>query len=798
MPDIDSGRRRLLLIHHSHTDVGYTALQSTVEQWQADFIRQALAIIARDPEAGFVWNCETFWGVERFLSVAGQDEKGALARAVADGRIGLSGNYLNFSELLDMTTLTNVTARARDYGLSIGVSVDSAMTADINGFGWGFAEALAQNDIINLITCIHTHHGMYPLGKRFVPFWWESPTGRRILVFNGEHYHYGNELGLAPAAVSSYTIKDDCDADLIFKDHWTVAQRRIPRFWERLEREDYPFEFVPVMISGLRTDNGPPNAAIAACAGRWNEEHADVCRIEMVTLSQFFDLLRRTAVELPVYRGDWPDWWTDGAASFPNGTRLFRQAQRTLHTVRSLTDTGGGVTAGEISEIETNLALYAEHTFSHADSMSSPWAFPTLAISAAKQAYAARASDESHRLLERRLRLCGKSGLTPGRPLVFRVVNPYDHQLDGVARLTVGHYEYHELGLHGGAGATVVESGEKLTVQTDHEPGGIAFGVPVTLAEHGSMDIQLDPIDPARSCQPANDSDHPDVGPIDQLTTPFVQIRWRDGDGINEWIDNSSGRSLLRRDRVHAPFALIHELTPAHITDGVCSVRGAMGLNRKGEEVIRRVATFESARLADDGDLFCTAELKYSAPGISDARIMLRAYRLWPRVDVTVRLAKDQDWQPENLFLSLPFGLDSEDTQIWLHKAGGMLRPRIDQIPGTLIDYYSLQDGFAAVAPDIGVAVAMLDSNLLQLGPLENGIRRLHDPNCPAPDSALPYAWLMTNYWETNFGAGLGGFYEFRFFIMWGADSRTKESAQEVLQRLNLAPVAFRLSASED
>ena len=42
------------------------------------------------------------------------------------------------------------------------------------------------------------------------------------------------------------------------------------------------------------------------------------------------------------------------------------------------------------------------------------------------------------------------------------------------------------------------------------------------------------------------------------------------------------------------------------------------------------------------------------------------------------------------------------------------------------------------------------------------------DKNLPStPDQV--HAWLMTNYWETNFSAELGGFYCFRFRMGWGS-----------------------------
>ena len=36
--------KRLLVVHHSHTDIGYTEPQARIARWHADFIRQALEI----------------------------------------------------------------------------------------------------------------------------------------------------------------------------------------------------------------------------------------------------------------------------------------------------------------------------------------------------------------------------------------------------------------------------------------------------------------------------------------------------------------------------------------------------------------------------------------------------------------------------------------------------------------------------------------------------------------------------------------------------------------------------------
>jgi len=289
---------KLCVIHHSHTDIGYTDLQSRIERLHVDFIRQALAIAETTADRrgpvfdGFVWTCESLWGVERVLAAATPDERKQFARGVVSGSIGISASYLNFNELIGYELLLESFRRGQALGRELGVAVDSAMTADINGYGWGYAEAMLECGVTNLFSCIHTHHGMYPLGKTQIPFWWETPSGGRVLVWSGEHYHFGNELGLAPGAAASYLTKDECDAEIIFHDHWGVAELRIPRYLDGLRERGYAFDIVPVMVSGLRTDNGPPSARIVDMIERWNGEHEDVCRIQMATLSGFFEELR--------------------------------------------------------------------------------------------------------------------------------------------------------------------------------------------------------------------------------------------------------------------------------------------------------------------------------------------------------------------------------------------------------------------------------------------------------------------------------------------------------------------------
>ena len=48
--------REILLIHESHTDVGYTHGQGRSLRWHQAFIRQAMDLAVRQPS--FRWTCE--------------------------------------------------------------------------------------------------------------------------------------------------------------------------------------------------------------------------------------------------------------------------------------------------------------------------------------------------------------------------------------------------------------------------------------------------------------------------------------------------------------------------------------------------------------------------------------------------------------------------------------------------------------------------------------------------------------------------------------------------------------------
>ena len=144
--------KKVYIIHHSHTDIGYTDLQEQIIYNQIHNIRNVVSIIKKGYETGsqekdFKWNCETYFCVEQFLQSASEEEKADFFDLVHKGNIGISATYLNGTDLTDVKMLNQKTAGMRETFKAQGLSVKTAMNADINGISLGARDVLIENGV---------------------------------------------------------------------------------------------------------------------------------------------------------------------------------------------------------------------------------------------------------------------------------------------------------------------------------------------------------------------------------------------------------------------------------------------------------------------------------------------------------------------------------------------------------------------------------------------------------------------------------------------------------------------------
>ena len=199
--------KTVYVVHHSHTDIGYTDLQERVIAIQVNYIKTVLSMMRQPEYADFRWNCETLYCVEEFWKQASEDDRADFARFVKEGKIGISANYLNFNDLVNADVFGKRLAKWQDKLQPFGTKIHTAMAADVNGFSMGYRDAMIENGVEFFFTNVHCHHGMYPLYQNQNAFFWENASGQRLLVWNGEHYNLGNVLGLQPNHAVNWMIR---------------------------------------------------------------------------------------------------------------------------------------------------------------------------------------------------------------------------------------------------------------------------------------------------------------------------------------------------------------------------------------------------------------------------------------------------------------------------------------------------------------------------------------------------------------------------------------------------------------
>ena len=809
----------IYLIHHSHTDIGYTERQEKLMNYHRDFILQAIRILndihsGKLPGCeGFKWQCENQWQIENFYAYATAEQKQEFEKYVRSGEIGLSGNYLNMTELVDREVLLSRTQKAKKYGDRIGINIKSGMSADINGYAWGYPDVLSECGIENLLCALHPHHGMFPLYKKQMPFYWQGPKKNKVLIWGGEHYHMGNEMFLCPNGGTSYLLFDDVREELregirnsdptkTKELELSFAQTRLQRYADNLESEGYPFDFFPLMVSGAITDNAPPNAQIAKRVKELNEIFGGNITIQMATLEEFFHKVRENDAAIQTYEGDFTDWWADGVGSTANAVKICREAQRKFDLCKKLDPDNKLGDAQLLEHAAENIMLYAEHTWGYSSSISEPWDSLVACLEKKKDAYAINANTDISRNLDLILSKLGEVAIDAHKHQRYKVVNPHPFRYQGVVKLYIEYWEYldgNTLDLRAKLEAYDESTGEKLICQGHRISRAHEVEVAVDLAPGEEKIIYLK----QNFENTGTIRNHAHIGAEGikdiitegaYLETPFLietdyfKVEFSKEKGIASILNKKTGQVITDPKALEGAFSGVYEFTP--IKDhNPCEVRRQMGRNRCSIATQRSIAKLTDVEIVDSGDVFVTARLSYELPGTRYYSVYLKLYKVAPILEARVCLHKDSVWDPENLYVSLPFITD-DSAQTYIDKTGCILRPGIDQLPGTCQNFYLIQNGLVRTGKENDLIVCTKDATLISIGKREAAPIELCDGKNIKLNQSTPYSWIMNNFWETNFKADLGGFYEFTYTVI--ADKyETPEQAMEYCKAVNEGILGF-------
>lgn len=276
----------------------------------------------------FRWNCETLFCVEEFFKTASEEEKEEFSKLVAEGKLGISANYLNFNDLLDSGVYNERLQEWKEYFQKKGVTMKTAMFADINGIFMGCRDAMLDNGVEFLYTNIHCHHGMYPLRQNQNAYWWENAEGKRLLVWNGEHYNLGNVLGFKPNHVTNFMQDSYLGGKQEATDSVEELYQNLLRYLDECEEQGYVYNFIISSVSGVFSDNAPPEVEILETIEEYNRRYKDEVEVKMVSLQELYEVIKDEFADAPVFTILRLRYTMEGSVHTEVGLKFFHEIPR--------------------------------------------------------------------------------------------------------------------------------------------------------------------------------------------------------------------------------------------------------------------------------------------------------------------------------------------------------------------------------------------------------------------------------------------------------------------------------------
>ena len=162
-----------------------------------------------------------------------------------------------------------------------------------------------------------------------------------------------------------------------------------------------------------------------------------------------------------------------------------------------------------------------------------------------------------------------------------------------------------------------------------------------------------------------------------------------------------------------------------------------------------------------NGPVFGELASEATADKFPKITLRVRLYKGLKRIDVRCELDKEETTAKEAVYIAFPFAFDPASGGLWLEYPDAITEPLKDQHSSACRDWYAVQRWLAASDGKATVVLSPLDSPLVTLG----GMTGSTWPRQLSLKRAHVFAYVMNNYWHTNYKASQGGRQVFRFSL---------------------------------
>lgn len=753
--------KEILVLHHSHFDVGYTHTQPILWELQREFIDGALEMLdqTRDfPEyARPRWTCEVTAQVLKWLRSASPESVDKFHKYAQEKRIGISAMLCHTTPLANAEQLMRQLYPIKQLREQFGIAINTLNQHDINGVPWALADIMLDCGIDLFVMAINRHLGGYATERPAV-IRWETPSGRTIRVMNGAHYTMFDQL---------------FDTHLHDLDTMEKGIENYIDFLKNVKHYRHDFIYLTTANAPVCYDNSPPNIDVAKLIRDWNAAGRQPL-IRYVTPEQLLERIDQVPnSEMPVYSGDWTDFWNFGCASNAEITKTNLHAKPRLLT-RDLIAATRGNEHPAIREVARrawwHLNFYDEHTWGSYNSMIFDNSFArTQANIKDGYAYKAReladylAIDALESLAENPAQANHQDGilLVNNTPATRTELIPVpEHWSIPGKRLRTARFGWNN--------------------RYEYMNGAPLFG-PVELPPYSWKKIPFGDLQKAPDQPKIETGDIEIVGPElhnINIDTVMHQPKFIESDvyrlefdlatgRINRLFDKKNNWEVFDRDSEWTFFEFAHE-SPDALVDSGRTAYYRRNLTSEKFDVQCWQTEWKARRQKATKPLSCNVEThphgmtlvtKFAAPGCEwiEQRVTLLADS--PRIELTARIMKSDIRTAENIYFVFPLNLP-EGWRSHFDTAGIPVELDAEQLPGASRDWVTVESFAAVHTPTLGATLFCPDAPMVQIGGFNFG---KISKSVEKPANPLLLAWPMSSFWDTNFRPSQPGLTEIRY-----------------------------------
>jgi alpha-mannosidase len=762
--------KEVLILHHSHLDVGYTHPQPVLLELQKKYIDQALQLceLTEDwaEENKFRWTCESSYPVLRWLETASEQQIRQIRHYLQNGQMSISASFMHTTPLVTAEQAARMLQPIKEIRSRLGYEIKTVIHHDVNGQPWPYSQLLLDAGVEFFIMGINIHFGGIPL-TRPMAFQWETPDKRKLLTFNGEHYSLFSQI---------------CNVNA---QDTNIMAEGLTRYLEKIDASpDYPFDFIYLTATNIPLyDNNPPDQELAGLIKRWNGENREQT-ISFVTPEQLYTRVRKHEEKLPTYSGDWTDYWNFGSGSSAKETKLSRRTKQGMKTVEFLNafqiEHDPSYMRMEKQAWE-QIHLYDEHTWGAFNSVTEPDHLNVDIQWMHKAHYAYLANSLTGYLLGVQMEKLADNPLQSEEPEGILVMNsssvPVKHDIRIPSSFTMR-------GRH--LSADRIRQ-TLMNIEANHS--ATSYGI-IELPPFSWRKIPLYRLQEAVS---SNDITV-DAGSIE---TPYHKCLF----------DPSTGRILSLYDKkadwevldVSSPWSLfqyVQESIDPNCQHNHRSTFFPRDVEKGNNSISVWNHSWKARRLTHTGMKSCHVErsahsatlvLQFDAPGVDDLEQRFTFFSYRADIEMKASCYKQDITTPEGTYFAIPLNL--KQWRCHYDTAGQFVELDAQQLPGVCRDYITV-DKSVSVYDDLhGVTLVCPDAPLVQVGDFNFGKEQKSIPRHPNP---LLLTWPMNNYWDTNFRARQPGFVSFTYMLTTSHSfdpAVTMQTAVEAVSHVVTVPV---------